>query len=146
MDPIWTVKTGSLFLWTVESRALFINEGLNLLVKDYDQFGHNEVLGMVNVPPAKLYKAEGERMEFKLKPAPGTKGKVNGYLAVRCRRASDYDINFMNKLEKSKDLASHHVEQKTQTGGGALRSIVTRNEKTEKDGTKKVSISVGAVG
>ena len=41
LDPIWTVRTGSLFLLEVASEELFIEDGMKFLVKDFDQFGSN---------------------------------------------------------------------------------------------------------
>ena len=137
LDPIWTVKTGSLFLLSVESRELFINDGLAFVVKDYDSIGSDEPLGFATVHPSVLYQAKGERMEFKLQAPPGTKRKkAKGYLAIRCRRATDYDKKFMaehTETKKAVNAVSHPV-----TMNSNLRSIVLRNSKVEKDGTKKV--------
>lgn len=138
LDPIWTIKTGSLFLLTVESRELFIHDGLNFLVKDYDKLGHNEVLGCVQVPPAVLYKANGERMVFKLQAAPGAaNSEPSGHLAVRCRRATDYDKKFMESFMESKKVVA--AGDQLASGKNDLLSIISRNWKEEKDGTKKVS-------
>jgi hypothetical protein len=114
---------------------------MNLLVKDYDQIGQNEVLGCVAVPPAVLYKAKGERMEFKLQTAPGAiHTDTPGFLAVRCRRATDYDKKFMENYIESKDAVAPVMH--TMTGNSNLRSIITRNQRVEKDGTKKVGFLV----
>jgi hypothetical protein len=124
---------------TVESKKLFINEGLTLFVKDFDQFGQNEMLGMFKIPPAKLYTAKGERMEFKLEPPPGSKDKtVNGYMAIRCRRATEYDKKFMEGYEASGKGVIAADQPKTNNSD--LRSILTRQYKVEKDGTKKVRV------
>jgi hypothetical protein len=141
LDPIWTIKTGSLFLLTVESKELFVNDGMNLLVKDYDKLGSNEVLGCVAVPPAVLYKAKGERMEFKLQTVPGEiHTETSGFLAVRCRRATDYDKKFMENYIEPKDAVAAVMHP--MTGKGNLRSIITRTQRVEKDGTKKVGFLV----
>jgi hypothetical protein len=141
LDPIWTIKTGSLFLLKVESKELFVNNGMQLLVKDYDQLGHNEFLGCVAVPPAALYKAKGERMVFKLQPAPGAIHKeTSGFLAVRCRRATDYDKKFMEDYTDKKKAVAAVTHPMTVNSN--LRSIITRNKRVEKDGTKKVGFLV----
>jgi Ca2+-dependent lipid-binding protein len=140
LDPIWTIKNGSLFLLSVESKELFIQEGLQLLVKDFDQFGGNEMLGLVKIPPEKLYNANGERMEFKLQPVPGKKEEdTPGYLAIRCRRATDYDKKFMKGYEESIDAVATPEHHKT--ANSAIRSIITRQYKVDQ-GEKKVSYDV----
>lgn len=136
LDPIWTIKTGSLFLLEVEAEELFIEDGMKFLVKDFDQFGGNETLGIVHVPPKTLYKANGERMEFKLQPVPGkTTTEVPGYLAIRCRRATAHDKNFIEGFEGSlKAVAAPKMPKVTNS---AIKSIISRTVKVE-DGIKKV--------
>jgi hypothetical protein len=137
LDPIWTVKTNSLFVLEVAAEELFIEDGMKFLVKDFDQFGGNETLGLVSVPPKTLYLAQGERMEFKLQPVPGkTADEVPGYLAIRCRRASTQDKNFVAGLEGSLRAVAAHKNPKV--SNNAIKSIVTRNSKVE-DEVKKVS-------
>ena len=139
LDPIWTLKTGSLFLLTLESKDLFLNDGLGFLVRDFDRLGSDESLGFVRVSPGTLYKAQGERLEFKLQPPPGSKHAaegVPGYLAIRCRRASENDIKFMEGFKASLKAVAAQEHPATVTSN--IRSIVTRNEKVEKDGTRKV--------
>eukprot|EP00339_Tiarina_fusa_P025749 CAMPEP_0117019744 /NCGR_PEP_ID=MMETSP0472-20121206/15103_1 /TAXON_ID=693140 ORGANISM="Tiarina fusus, Strain LIS" /NCGR_SAMPLE_ID=MMETSP0472 /ASSEMBLY_ACC=CAM_ASM_000603 /LENGTH=1103 /DNA_ID=CAMNT_0004724777 /DNA_START=181 /DNA_END=3489 /DNA_ORIENTATION=+ len=139
LDPIWTLKTGSLFLLEVESKHLFVEEGLTLLVKDYDQFGGNEMLGVVKVPAHKLYQAKGERMELKLQPPPGSREtEIGGYLALRCRRATEYDKKFMAGYDESCKAVAATEIPKSKTSD--IRSIVTRKERVEKDGTKKFKV------
>jgi hypothetical protein len=141
LDPIWTLKTGSLFLLTVESKKLFLEEGLNFLVKDHDQFGKDEVLGMVNVNPRAVYLAQGERKEFKLLPPNGSKQQeVPGYLVLRCRRASEYDQKFMadyETLQGGKGVASYDHPKSTTN---LVKTMVTWTKRKEKDGTIKVRI------
>ena len=138
LDPIWTLKTGSLFLLTVESRELFLSEGLYCLIKDYDTFGQNDALGVVVVPPKLLYNGKGERLEFKILPPPGSKAKeVQGRFAVRVRRATENDKKFMEGYESSLLAVAATEHPKTVTSN--IRSIVTRQFKYEKDGTKMVS-------
>jgi hypothetical protein len=101
LNPIWTLKTGSLFLLTVESKRFFIEDGMKFIIKDYDKIGKHDVLGIVNVEPKILYNSTGQRLEYKLQPPPNSKVKdVPGILVIRCRRASQYDIKFMIDYEK----------------------------------------------
>jgi hypothetical protein len=60
------------------------------------------VLGWVSVPPLTLHKAQGERLEFRLLPPPGSSEKeVPGYLVIRCRRASERDEQFMKEFNEA---------------------------------------------
>ena len=140
LDPVWTVKTGSLFLLTIESKKLFVEEGLTLLIKDYDQFGGNELLGIVKVPPHDMYLAKGERIEYKLQPPPGKPEdkEVNGYLAIRCRKATEYDKSFMEGYDRDAKAVALTKQPKSKTSD--LKSIVTRKQRVEKDGTKKYKV------
>lgn len=138
LDPIWTVKTDSLFLLESEAEELFIEEGMKFLVKDFDQFGGNETLGLVHVPPKTLYLADGERMEFKLQPIPGkTSDEVPGFLAIRCRRATAHDKKFMEGFESSLNAAAEPKMPKV--SNNAIKSIVSRTTKVE-NGVKKVCL------
>jgi hypothetical protein len=98
-DPIWTLQTGSLFLWKVSSVDLFRSDGLQFFVWDFDKMSHDEVLGWFTVPPSTVYAAKGERIECKLEPPPWNGGRdvVPGHVAVRIRRASEYDKRFMRE-------------------------------------------------
>jgi hypothetical protein len=99
------------------------------------------MLWLFPIPPAKLYNATGEHMEFKLQPVPGkTEKDTPGYLAIRCRRATDHDKRFMEEYEESSDAVAaapkHH-----NTANSAIRSIITRQYKVDQ-GVKKVSSDV----
>lgn len=107
------------------------------MVKDFDQFGVDETLGIVQVQPSTLYKANGERMEFKLQPVPGKTGdEVPGYLAIRCRRATAYDKNFMEGLESS--MTAIAAPKAPKANINLIKSLRQGNTKVE-DGIKKVS-------
>jgi hypothetical protein len=138
LDPVWTLKNGSLFLMTVESKELFLSEGLTFLIKDYDLVGRNESLGLIVVSPQDLYAGKGERMEFKLEPPPGSnKKEVDGYMAIRVRHATEYDKKFIEGYKQSLRAAS--APEHPRSVNSDLRSIVTRKYKTDKTGTKQVS-------
>ena len=159
MDPIWTVKTNALFLWTVSTKDLFVSDGLLCVVYDYDQVGSHMHLGQVFIPPKILYEASEERIELPLKHHYHTDGPVLGFLAIRCRRATQYDQNFMRELadtrrkEKREEVLPelHKIKNLTKLatesagGSGNVASMMTRRTKIIKsgehpEGLKMVSI------
>lgn len=138
LDPIWTVTTGSLFLLKIDVKRLFRGEGLLCIVQDFDKLGGNERLGSITIPPKTIYDAKGERLEFKLGPPPGKTDDVPGYLAVRIRRATKYDIEFMTKMEEPKRVFAHKknpVESDSHKGGsGNIKSMLSRRSRVAKSG------------
>ena len=71
-NPIWTLRSKSLFVWTIDAMELFQSEdGLIFEVKDYDAVGENESMGAFSVSPKTLYHWNGERKKFSLKPLLG---------------------------------------------------------------------------
>jgi hypothetical protein len=127
-------------LLEANTEELFLSEGLICILYDYDKVGSNEKLGAITIPPKALYDAKGERMEFKLGPSPGETKDVPGYLSIRCRRATDYDAKFMTDFEKGSDLlglkAAASKAHHTKGGASNIKSLMSRNTKTEKDGEK----------
>lgn len=134
LNPVWTVKTGSLFLLTVTSKELFMSDGLMCEVADFDKLGFNEVLGAIFLPPKFLYEAKGQRMTYKLQKSPhGAKDYGKGSLSVRVRHATANDKQFMKELKESNPKKGK--ESKPHAGAGRksdVRSLVERNKKTEK--------------
>lgn len=116
-------------------KDLFLSDGLLCLVIDFDKIGAHEVLGLALIPPKTIFESKGERLEFKLNPPPGKGDEVTGYLAVRCRRASDYDQRFMKEYlttERRDDQAASFTQLTKEAlesagGTGNLKSILTRN-------------------
>lgn len=146
LNPIWTLKTGSLFLLTVESETLFVEDGMKFIVKDFDQLGKDEVLGLVHVNPRLLYRSKGERMEFKLQPPIGSKDKeVPGYLVLRCRRATEYDIKFMAEYARTKGAKGVAAYEHPHTTTNLVKTMTTWNRKKDKDGTIKVSFVLTSI-
>jgi hypothetical protein len=83
-NPIWTLRSKSLFIWKIDALELFQSEdGLIFEVKDYDAVGENESMGAFSVSPQTLYKWNGERKTFLLKPLLGKKdyGQVSSHQA-----------------------------------------------------------------
>jgi len=135
-NPIWTLQKGSLFIWEVDAEELFqSDEGLIFEVKDYDAFGSNESLGAFNINPRTMYKWNGERREFALKPLLGEIDYKQGKIALRVRRATEHDINFMEKFhEKRKSKLISLPDIKV---GNTIKSIMTVHSKKEKEGPDK---------
>ena len=146
LDPIWTIATGSLFLLAdIHLQQLFRSEGLLCVVYDYDKLGANDPLGAVTIAPKTIYDAQGERMELELGPPPGkVRHSVSGYLAVRIRRATQYDIEFMENVKK-RDRGTIQVPGMKQAielddhstfhgGKGNIRSMLTRRYRIIKSG------------
>lgn len=142
LDPIWTLQTGSLFILTTQTKELFAGDGLCCFVRDYDVLSNDE-MGHFIVPPSLLYQANGEREVFKLQPPLGKTKEVPGYVAIRCRRATDYDKKFMKEYalaEKDKPEDATSIAQSSQGGKSTIQSIISRNSKVDKIGQKKVRL------
>jgi hypothetical protein len=125
-------------LLEVDTADLFLSEGLLCILYDFDKVGKNEKLGAITIPPKTLYEAKGERMEIKLGPSPGETKDVPGYLAIRCRRATDYDAKFMTDFKQDSDLlglkAATSKAHDTKGGASNLKSLLGRNTKVFRDG------------
>lgn len=159
-EPIYTIKTGSLFILSATMRKLFdAREGLKFTVKDYDTVGSNENLGVAIVAPRTLYDANGERMVLPLIPEVGksfAKGG-NGFIAFRCRKATEQDVSFMKKLSGGLgnvvDTSPSALSSKGTGRKSAFESLVTPVTKKETDHTargiesivKKYRVSVHAI-
>jgi hypothetical protein len=138
LDPIWTVKTGSLFLFSVDAKELFLSEGLTFIIMEFDALRPSTILGTVSMAPKDINSSNGERLEFKLNPPPGGPATVPGYLAIRCRRASDYDIKFMKSFASSPSNPTDATDLLTPKGnGGNIATYFRRQTRTAKDGKTK---------
>lgn len=128
----------------VSAKNLFLNDGIVFLLNDYDKVGKNEILGAVRVSAKQVFEAVGERIEFKLGPAGGKVEEVSGFMAIRCRRASQEDIDFVDeyyKSEKQNSLMSKFHQSKKEpsiaegiTGASSLKSFVTKRTRIARDG------------
>lgn len=114
-----------------------MSDGLLFILKDFDKLGGNEKLGVVSVPAKMLYEAKGERMEFKLQP-PGYKNcEIPGYMAIRCRRASSQDIQFMEENSKPSFKQFDFLKQaiaEGKTGAGNIKSILSKRTRIASSG------------
>ncbi len=110
LDPIWTVKTGSLFLLETKTKDLFrCFDGIRFEVWDYDFVGSGSLLGVSSVPAKVIYEANSERLEFPLKTVPAVPSTEDGnalvadsgaVLVLRFRHATLDDLNFMSDLDR----------------------------------------------
>lgn len=145
VNPIYTVKEGSVFIVDVMKAEFLQSEGLRFIVKDYDTVGRNDELGHVQVPPKTLIGANGDRMVFPLSPPKGSKYKEAGVLNLRCRLASKYDRKFLDYLSSQKgdfmgiDRNTNIVMKPLGGSRALLKEKSSAAEKTGKDaGIKKV--------
>lgn len=143
LDPIWTVETGSLFTFETTPQALFKSNGLECVVYDYDLAGSNDKLGVAIVPPKDIFDGNSKRLEYDIVRVAGeTQSSSRGILAVRVRRASATDLQFMAKLAESrkkkaltisparkKAVLVHEEASSSQGGASTLKSIVARRSR-----------------
>jgi len=154
LNPIWTLKTKAFFLFQVKAKELFQDiDGLCFEVIDYDAYSANDLMGAVKVSPRFLYKATEERREFRLQPLM-SKGiivnhKVKGKLALRCRRATPYDKEFLKqyKIDAVKEARKDPIKLRGVAmivknvgtgGGGYVKTVVEKKRKKETIGTETV--------
>ena len=143
-EPIWTVKTGSLFIFSTTLSKLFdAREGMAFDVTDYDSFGSNQTLGGARLLPRSIFDADGERIVLPLVPKVGqpfADGGCNGFIALRCRKATDDDLAFMERLKTggiSSVGNSSPLALKSAGGKHVLKTLVTSNTKNEVDHTAR---------
>ena len=114
-------------------------DGLIFEVKDYDTIGTNESLGAFTVNARTLYKWNGERREFALKPLLGQHDFNQGKIALRARRTTEHDIQFLEKYHEKKK--SNFTLPSIGAGtANTIKSLVTVNSKKEKEGPGKGKI------
>jgi len=138
-NPIWTLRKGGLFIWKVNALDLFQSEdGLIFEVKDYDTIGKNESLGAFNVNARTLYKWNGERREFALKPLLGQRDFKQGKVSLRARRATQHDIDFLDNY-KQKTQGGFSTPSLSIGDGtvNTIKSMMTMYSKKEKEGPDK---------
>lgn len=115
--------------------------------------GKNDILGAASLPPKVLFLAHEERLEMELKPMmignkifPKVclKNPNIGSLAIRCRRATQYDLEFMSKFNKdpvkgklmhiNQAMKNKHAEQHLiQKGPTLMKTMMTNYKKQFKD-------------
>jgi len=147
VNPIWTLRKGSLFILTVDALELFeAEDGLIFEVKDYDAVAKHKSLGAVNISPRIIYKWDGERKEFDLRALSGEKNYNQGKLALRVRRATNHDLEFMKKYNNSKKLMCNIADvaddllPTLESGGSALKKLMNVHKKIEVVGPDKGKI------
>lgn len=69
LDPIWSLRTGSLFILEMTPEEFFsASSGMVFVIKDYDSVGSNEILGLVNVSLEDILNGTGERIGYDVVP------------------------------------------------------------------------------
>jgi hypothetical protein len=102
---------------------------LSFLLEDRDDFTDNDLLGIASLSAKSIYKANGERMEVKF--------NTEGYIAIRCRRATKGDEEFMKIYKKSRETVVNF--DLTKSKANDIISIISRKEK-KIDGVKHYKV------
>ncbi len=145
LNPIWTLRNNSLFIFTVTPKKLFEETyGMVFTVYDYDLNGY-DILGRATISPRKLFLANEERIEMNLRPVivgrktfPKIAAKNDdifiGKLAIRCRRATDYDKEFLQEFKANKKNNITDKEEFVKSNKPTLvNTVISQNVKYEKD-------------
>lgn len=143
LSPIWTVRTSSLYLLLVNDKEFELSAGLTFEVLT----GRGALLpfshGQVTVPPEIILEGKGERLEFHLKseekegaddtPSKDTDEheKVQNVLALRFRRATEEDMQFMLAVQKGQDLQKSINQMTSPTANGKNNSQKNENEEMD---------------
>ncbi len=156
LNPIWTLRKKALFIFSATPTELFSGlQGLTFIVYDYDLNGiKSDVLGATTLSCQQLFRADEERLEMELKPLEiggkiypkcARKNPDLGKIAIRCRRATDYDKEFMKEFAKDYKKGPRNIQKKghefdslKKAGPTLLKTMTTSNVKTfnEENGEK----------
>ena len=123
VNPVWTIQTKSLFVWSTTGGQLFHPyRRLTFVVYDFDAIklkpGKDECLGMVTLSPQAIYKACEERMELTLVPKEDEcEIPTSGKLALRIRKASPSDLEFMSSHSYKMKQKDNAVLKSLKIGG-----------------------------
>lgn len=112
LDPIWTIKSNSMFMFTLYPEEYY-NSDLLFEVRDFSQTMQYKTLGTVFLSTNELIKANGERIVKSLKDLNVGKN-VQGYLAIRCRRANQNDKDFFDAPQKKQMAVKRRLTSFTQ--------------------------------
>jgi len=132
LHPIWTVETKALFIFTLMPEDYYTHDVV-FEVRDWDAFNPGSTLGQCLLSPKKMIMTNGERIECKLQYLQMGKD-AQGYLAIRCKKASESDVEFVNLIE-SKEIADgdYYSDYVTPTVGQQNRNL---RMKKKENGTK----------
>ena len=111
LNPVYTLRKDALFLWSTSIKDLFLGgvtagvKGLTLEVCDFDSMTSDDVLGTAVVPPKDIYNAHEERLGYPLliEDEDGFYLESGGSIAIRIRRATDYEKEFLEEEYESND-------------------------------------------
>ena len=134
-SPIWSIETQSVFLLeTTMKDLLMTKDGIMFEVRDRDLVGKGNSFGHAWLTPTQIYKSYGERIELPLKST----SKSQGYIAIRCRRATDNDLSVIFRLKTNQlpGNIDHHLQLKSKSN--SLSYIMRQDSHTSKtDGIKR---------
>jgi len=157
-DPIWTLKTHSVFILSKQIQELLLHEtGLEFTVKDHEVTGLHRTVGAVKVHPRDLLASNGERIvlslstfsHFKTKSVENEEGKI----AIRCRRATDEDKKSLSRfaLNESSNIVFSTLNYGKKFGKdtltivnplskGNMRSFIIRTQKKKNIDGERVTL------
>eukprot|EP00979_Chaetoceros_neogracilis_P013069 scaffold3655_cov260-Chaetoceros_neogracile.AAC.1 len=127
LDPIWTIGTNSLFVFTLNPGDYYAHE-MMFEVRDKETFVAGSTLGQAVLPNQRIVKSRGERIELKLKHLQQNKD-AQGFLAVRCRRAKASDIDFIENFDKKKATSRKSFEDFVTPSFGKQRALPVMRKK-----------------
>ena len=172
LNPVYTLRDKSFFLFTTSVRDLFfldtgsyansdavadaVENGLMFEVCDNDRITSDGDLGIAIVPPKDIYSAHEERLVYPIEPRWDISDQedqgqddisdmnTQGTIAIRIRRATDYDKEFMATFQgydKSDDTTAVLVERddgkrRGEQGMNMLESMMPKVKMTVRDGKK----------
>ena len=95
LDPIWTIKTASLFLLEMTAKDFFLSNAMTLIIKDHDALQSNNVIGYVKVPHNDLLFGTGQRKGYVIETYNGIKTRNSDQppmLYLRFKKATADDM------------------------------------------------------
>lgn len=161
LDPVYTLEQDCFFLLDCPAKEFFAAAtGVTFLVKDDDRLGSNDSLAKVDITQNDLLAMNGERTEHVLKVERNLKtpSVVPPKLVIRCRKAEERDIKFLDKIGEHKKLHSGifaeyaslspksesvgllKSESKTKNGAKVYRTKPHPDPKRDEDETKWLSV------
>ena len=107
LDPIWTIGTKSLFIFQFDPADYYAYD-LTFEVRDKETFVPGSTLGQAVLPLKQIVQSKGERIELRLLDSK-TGNHTQGFLAVRCRQATQSDIAFVESIDGQKFITQTNI-------------------------------------
>ena len=128
LDPIWTVRTKSLFTFSLHPDDFYSHDDMIFEVKDKAILTKEKCLGQAMFPIKKLIECKGERHAIKLQYIQ-TGESAQGYLAIRCKRATASEIEFVENIEAEEFLTKEYYNDLVTAKVGQQKSLPSLRKK-----------------